>query len=58
MKEIKNPKFLVFLKTEEGKVAQVVLTDEQDQLVSLTISAITEGKVIHGKEMEIRYDGD
>lgn len=55
-KEIKQGEYIIFLKTSENKVAQVMLTKDQNIVISSLINSLCDGKVKIADEIPVVYD--
>ncbi|MFQ9922079.1 MAG: hypothetical protein ACLRVU_01125 [Beduini sp.] len=55
-KEIKEGEYIIFLKTSKNTVAQVMLTKDQNIIISSLISSLCDGKVKIADEIPVVYD--
>lgn len=53
MIKIKNPKYIIFLETGENKAAELLLTDDQEELLFLLITGVCNNQLSTGPEMHI-----
>ena len=53
MIKIKNPKYIIFLETGENKEAELLLTDDQEELLFLLITGVCNNQLSQGPEMHI-----
>ena len=53
MIKIKNPKYIIFLETGENKAAELLLTDDQEELLFLLITGVGNNQLSTGPEMHI-----
>lgn len=51
--EIKNPKYIIFVETGENKVAELLLTDEQKEIIFLLITGACDYNMKTGSELHI-----
>ena len=51
--EIKNPKYIIFVETGENKVAELLLTDDQEELLFMLITGACNNHLSTGPEMHI-----
>lgn len=54
MKEIKDPKYIVFVKTSESTVRQVMFDDAQQIAIQHFINLIVDGELKLGPEKPVR----
>lgn len=48
MIKIKNPKYIIFLETGENKAAELLLTDDQEELLFLLITGVCNNQLSTG----------
>lgn len=51
--EIKNPKYIILVETGENKVAELLLTDEQKEIIFLLITGACNNQLSTGPELHI-----
>lgn len=55
-KQIKQGEYIIFLKTSKNTVAQVILTKDQNIIISSLIGSLCDGKVKIADEIPVVYD--
>lgn len=51
--EIKKPKYLIFVETADSKAAELLLSDEQRELITMFINGVCDYNLTCGPELHV-----